>query len=174
MSIFNPVAFVGAGLALDATFYALVALILFFGIVLWTGAHKKIGGALDDRARQISKDIADAAKLREEAESLLSQYKQKRLDAEKEAQDIVARAKSDAAAYAEESKRKLMDSLERRTKQAEQKIAQAEATATKEVRAAATDLAIAQASKLLAAKVKGKGGDELISDSIAAVKSRLN
>ncbi len=166
--------FFAAGLALDATFYALVALLIFFAFVFKMGAHKQAGAALDARAAQISKDISDARKLREEAEALLTEYKQKRLDAEKEAQNIVARAKADAASYAEESTKKLAASLERRTKQAEQKIAQAEAAATKDVRAAATDLAIARATALLAAQSKGKGGDELVTESIAAVKSRLN
>jgi F-type H+-transporting ATPase subunit b len=159
---------------IDATFYALVALVLFLGVVLWAGAHKKAGSALDDRAAQISKELADARKLREEAEALLAEYKQKRLDAEKEAQNIVTRAKSDAATYAEEAKRKLADSLDRRTKQAEQKIAQAEAAAIKDVRAAAADRAVALATKTLASNLSGKGGDGLIAESIAAVKSQLN
>jgi F0F1-type ATP synthase membrane subunit b/b' len=64
-----------AGLALDATFFALVALVMFLGIVLWAGAHKKAGAALDARAAQIDKDISDARKLREDAEALLAEYK---------------------------------------------------------------------------------------------------
>lgn len=166
--------FLAAGLELDATFYALVALVLFLGIVFWAGAHKTALKGLDDRSAQIAKDLADAKRLREEAEALLAQYKQKRLDAEAEAGEIVARAKADAATYAEEAKRKLADTLDRRTKQAEQKISQAEASATKEVRSAATDLAIEQATKLLGAKAKGATGASLISDSIKSVKSRLN
>jgi F-type H+-transporting ATPase subunit b len=158
----------------DAAFYALVALVLFLGIVLWAGAHKKAGAALDARAAQIDKDIGDARKLREDAEALLAEYKQKKLDAEKEAAGIVAQAKADAAAYADDAKKKLADALTRRTKQAENKIAQAEAAAVKEVRAAATDRAIAAAAKLIAENSKGKGGDSLIADSIAAVKARLN
>jgi F-type H+-transporting ATPase subunit b len=158
----------------DNTFFAFVALVLFLGIVLWAGAHKKAGAALDARADQISKDIADARKLREDAEALLAEYKQKKLDAEKEAAGIIAQAKSDAVAYAEDAKKKLADSLTRRTKQAENKIAQAEAAAVKEVRAAATDLAIRAASSIIADGAKGKGGDGLIAESIAAVKSRLN
>ena len=158
----------------DNTFFAFVALVIFFGIVLWAGAHKKAGAALDARANQISKDIADARKLREEAEALLAEYKQKKLDAEKEAMGIIAQAKSDAAAYAEDAKKKLADSLTRRTRQAEQKIAQAEAAAVKEVRAAATDLAIRAASSIIGDGAKGKGGDGLIAESISAVKSRLN
>ena len=159
---------------LDNTFFAFVALVMFLGIVFYAGAHKKAGAALDARADQISKDIADARKLREEAEALLAEYKQKKLDAEKEAMGIIAQAKSDAAAYAEDAKKQLADSLTRRTKQAENKIAQAEAAAIKDVRAAATDLAIKAASMIMADGARGKGGDSLIAESIAAVKSRLN
>jgi F-type H+-transporting ATPase subunit b len=166
--------FLAAGLALDATFFALVALVMFLGIVMWAGAHKKAGAALDARAAQIDKDINDARKLREDAEALLAEYKQKKLDAEKEAVGIIAQAKSDAAAYAEDAKKKLADALTRRTKQAENKIAQAEAAAVKEVRAAATDRAIEAASRLIAENAKGKGGEKLIAESIAAVKARLN
>lgn len=164
----------GAGLALDNTFYAFVALLLFLGIVIWAGAHKKAGAALDARAAQISKDISDARHLREEAEALLAEYKKKKLDAEKEAAGIIAQAKSDAATYAEDSKKKLADALTRRTKQAEQKIAQAEAAAVKEVRSAATELSIRAASLLIGESSKGRGGEKLIAESIAAVKNRLN
>ena len=166
--------FLAAGLALDATFFALVALVMFLGIVFYAGAHKKAAAALDARAAQIDKDIKDARKLREEAEALLAEYKQKKLDAEKEAAGIIAQAKSDAAVYAEDAKKKLADALTRRSKQAENKIAQAEAAAIKEVRSVATDRAIAAASLLIAEGAKGKGGEKLIAESIAAVKARLN
>jgi F-type H+-transporting ATPase subunit b len=155
----------------DQTFFALVALVLFLGIVFYAGAHKKVGAALDERAKLISKELDDARQLRIDAEKLLADYKQKRLDAEKEAQDIVAQAKSAAAQYGEEARKKLGETIARRTKQAEQKIAQAEAEAAKDVRAAATDLAIAAATKLIAEQ---KNGGKLIEASIAAVKSRLN
>ena len=163
-----------AGLALDNTFFAFVALVLFLGIVVWAGAHKTAGKALDDRAAQIAKELDDARRLREEAEALLAEYKQKRLDAEKEAGEIVARAKADAASYAEESKKKLGETIERRTKQAETKIAQAEVAAAKDVRARAADLAVAAAATLLKDGMKGKSGETLVAESIAAVKSRLN
>jgi F-type H+-transporting ATPase subunit b len=163
-----------AGLALDATFFALVALVMFLAIVFWAGAHKTAAKALDNRAAQIDKDISDARALREQAEALLAEYKQKKLDAVKEADGIIAQAKADAAAYSNDAKKKLSDALARRTKQAEQKIAQAEAAAVKDVRAAATDLAVKAASALIADGAKGKGGEKLIAESISAVKSRLN
>jgi F-type H+-transporting ATPase subunit b len=174
MTLLSGTSFLAAGLAFDATFFALVALVLFLGIVFYAGAHKKAGAALDARAAQIDKDINDARRLREDAEALLAEYKQKKLDAEKEAAGIIAQAKSDAAAYADDAKKKLADALIRRTKQAENKIAQAEAAAVKEVRAAATDRAIAAATLLIGEGAKGKGGEKLIAESIAVVKARLN
>jgi F-type H+-transporting ATPase subunit b len=112
--------------------------------------------------------------LRKEAESLLAEYKQKRLDAEKEAAAIVAAAKADAEEYAAETRRKLSETLDRRAKQAEQKIAQAEAAAVKDVRNLATELAIAASQKLVAEAAKGEKAAEFIASSITAVKNRLN
>ena len=158
----------------DATFFALVALIIFLAIAAYAGAFKKMGAGLDSRADRIRKELDHATQLRKDAEALLAEYKQKRLDAEKEAASIISAAKADAEEYAAETRRKLAESIDRRTKQAEQKIAQAEAAAIKDVRNVATDLAIAASHHLAAEAAKGSKGAELISESIAAVKNRLN
>ena len=158
----------------DASFFALVALIIFLGVAAYAGAFKAMGSGLDNRADRIRKELEQASQLRKEAEKLLAEYKQKRLDAEKEAESIIAAAKTDAEEFASETRRKLTESLERRSKQAEQKIAQAEAAAVKEVRNVATDLAIAASHHLAAEAAKGSKGAELISESINAVKNRLN
>jgi len=155
----------------DQTFYALVALVIFFGIVFWAGAHKKAGAHLDNRASLIEKELADAKQLRLDAEKLLADYKQKAIDAEKEAADIISSATSQANEYAADAAKKLSETITRRTKQAETKIAQAQATAVKEVRDHATDLAIAAAGNLIAGH---KGNPKLIAESIAAVKSKTN
>lgn len=156
---------------IDQTFYALVAFVLFFAVAIYAGAHKKVGAALDDRAKLIEKELAEARKLREDAEKLLADYKQKKLDAEKEAQSIIARAKTDAVEFAKEARQKLAEMIARRTKQAETKIAQAQDSAAKDVRSLAADLAIAASTKLISEQ---GGNAKLISDSIAAVKSKLN
>jgi F-type H+-transporting ATPase subunit b len=159
---------------LDASFFTLVALIIFLGIVAYAGGFKAMGSGLDSRSERIRNDLEHAAKLRKEAEALLAEYKQKRIDAENEAASIVAAAKADAEEYAAETRRKLSESLDRRTRQAEQKIAQAEAAAIKDVRNAATELAIAAAQNMVAQAARGAKGEELIASSIQAVKNRLN
>ena len=41
----------------DATFFALVALIIFFAIAAYAGAFKKLGSGLDSRADRIRKEL---------------------------------------------------------------------------------------------------------------------
>jgi F-type H+-transporting ATPase subunit b len=57
---------------------------------------------------------------------------------------------------------------------AETKIAQAEAQAVADVRAAAAEAAVAAAEKILAQTVKGKPADDLIAQGIRDVKAKLN
>jgi F-type H+-transporting ATPase subunit b len=153
--------------------WVLVSFILFLALLAYLKVPAMLAKMLDERAAKISKELAEAKRLRHEAEVLLAEYKKKRSDAEAEAKDIIAAAKTEAEAYAEESAKKLKDALARRQAQAEQKIALAEAAAIKDVRAAAADLAMSAAAALLKDGAKGKTGEKLVAESIAAVRTRL-
>jgi len=155
-------------------FWVAVSFFIFVGLLVWKGVPGMITTALDARAEKIKQQLDDAQKLREEAQSLLAEYERKRKDAEKEAQGIVTQAKAEAESYAAETRAKLEDSMTRRTKMAEDKIAQAQAEAVKEVRAAASELAISAATSVIAEATKGAKGNKLIDDSIALIKTRLN
>ena len=154
--------------------WVLVSFILFLALLAYLKVPAMLAKMLDERAEKISNELDTARKLREEAAALLEEYKKKRVDAVAEAAEIVAQAKRDAEIYAVDARKKLSETLARRSKQAENKIAQAEASASKDVRIAATELAIAAAASLLKDGTKGKSGERLIAESITAVKSRLN
>jgi len=155
-------------------FWILVSFVIFMGLLIWKRVPGMVLAALDARAEKIKQQLDEAQKLREEAQALLSEYERKRKDAEKEAESIVTQAKAEAETYATETRAKLEDSMARRTKMAEDKIAQAEAEAVKEVRSVAADVAIAAATSVLTDATKGTKGDKLIDDSIALIKTRLN
>jgi F-type H+-transporting ATPase subunit b len=158
----------------EAETWVAVAFLIFVGVGIYLKVPAMLAKMLDERADKIGKELAEAKKLREEAQVLLAEYQKKRADAEKDAANIVAQAKVEAESYADETRKKLAETIERRTKQAAQKIAQAEAAAIKEVRTTATEAAIAAASKLVGEAVQGAKGTKLIDESITAVKSRLN
>ena len=158
----------------DAPFWALVSLIIFFGVLVYMKVPRAIAGSLDKRADTIRDELDQAKKLREEAEALLKEYQRKARAAEQEAGEIVEQAKREAAALAVEGKRRMEEYVASRTRIAEQKISQAESQAVQEVRALSADVAIAAAEKILTERVKGADGDALIARSIGDVKSKLN
>ncbi|MEK1851074.1 MAG: F0F1 ATP synthase subunit B [Phyllobacterium sp.] len=159
---------------LDATFYALVGLVIFLALVVYLKVPGVVGKSLDARASRIRDELEEARRLREEAQSLLAEYQRKRKEAEKEATEIVAIAQREAHGMLEEAKKKTEEYVVRRNKLAEQKIAQAEVEAVNEVRASAVDIAVAAASRILADKVDAKTSADLFKSSLTELKSRLN
>jgi F-type H+-transporting ATPase subunit b len=159
---------------LDATFYALVGLIIFLALIVYLKVPGVIGKSLDARADKIRDELEEARRLREEAQSLLAEYQRKRKEAEKEAGEIVAIAQREAHGLLEEAKKKTEDYVARRNKLAEQKIAQAEVEAVNEVRASAVDIAVAAAGRILSDKVDAKTSADLFKSSLSEVKTRLN
>ena len=158
----------------DATFWALVGLVLFFALLVYLKVPGMIASSLDKRAEAIRDELEVARKLREEAEALLADYKRRAGEAEGEAASIVEHAKREAEALTVEARRRMEDYVVSRTRLAEQKIAQAETQAVQEVRALSADVAIAAAEKLLAARVKGETAAGLVEKAIGDVRAKLN
>ena len=150
---------------------AFVILLVVFG---YLGVHRTLLTALDHRAERIKAELEDARRLKDEANKLLGEYKARRASAEREAADIISNAKAEAERIAAEAKAKMEDFVARRTKTAEGKIAQAEAQAVADVRAAAANAAVTAASTILSQSVKGSVADDLVGKGIAEVRSKLN
>ena len=163
---------------MDATTWAQiwsqVALVLFLALVIYLGAPKFITRSLDDRAAKIAAELDAARKLRDEAQALLAEYQKKRQEAEAEAHEIVAAAQREAATLAAEAKQKTEDYVARRTALSEAKIKNAETEAVNAVRAAAVDLAVAAAEKLIATKLDERTNTALFDSAVGEVKARLN
>ncbi|HWM83544.1 MAG TPA: ATP F0F1 synthase subunit B [Pseudolabrys sp.] len=151
-----------------------VAFVIFVGLLLYLGVHKSLATALDNRAARIKADLDEARRLKDEALALVETYRRKKQEAEKEAEDIVANAKAEAVRLEAEAKTKIEEFVARRTRMAEDKIAQAETQAMTDVRAAAADAAIAAAETILTATTKGKVAEDLLAKGIADVRSKLN
>jgi F-type H+-transporting ATPase subunit b len=151
-----------------------VAFVIFVGVLIYAGAHRKAIEALDQRSARIKADLDEARRLRDEAAKLLAEYQRKQGEAEREAQAIIAEAKAEAERVAAEAHGKMEEFVARRTKLAETKIGQAEAQALTEVRVAAAEAAVAAAETILRGSAKGKVAEDLIGRGIADVKAKLN
>ena len=158
----------------DPTFWVAGSFVVFVGGLLYKGVHKKIAGTLDEKLDAIRAQIDEAKALRAEAENMVIEYQRKQRDAEQEAADMVVRAKEDAKIMADAAKADLADLMRRRERSAEEKIAQAEANAIKEVKAAAVTVAVEAATTVLVGAMKGKAGAALVDDAIAEVEKKLH
>ena len=140
-----------------AEFWVAIAFGVFLLILLYYRVPKLIAKSLDDRADAIRKELDEARRLREEAQKLLADYQKRHRNVGQEADAILDQARREAEAFAHETRVSLKDTLERRTKQAEDKIARAETQAVDDVRAAAIELAMAAAENLLRLKISAAG-----------------
>ena len=157
----------------DATFWALIGLILFLAIVAYFKAPAMAARSLDNRAKRIENEMEEARELKEEAKRQLADYQRRRREAEAEAREIVASAQREAQALVEEARVKSEEYVARRTQVAEQKIAQAESDAIAEVRASAVNIAIDAATRVITELGLGTDG-AMTEKSIEEVRRRLN
>ena len=114
-----------------------LAMLAVFAILIWKKVPAAIGKALDSKIALIRDQLAEAETLRKEAEALKAEYEAKSASADQdraallerarhEADEIVAKAKTDAEAL-----------IERRSRMAEDKIAAEERAAIGQLRSAA-------------------------------------
>jgi F-type H+-transporting ATPase subunit b len=153
----------------DPSLWVAVAFFGFVAILLYKKVPAMIGQSLDQRAERISREMEQARALREEAEDVLARYQIKLREAEKEASAIIEMAEKEARALARETEEKLTLELERRTRQAEEKINRVKLQAINEVRSMASDVSIAAAGEFIRQNGPGKADDDLISQVIDAI-----
>jgi F-type H+-transporting ATPase subunit b len=158
----------------EAEFWVAVAFILFLLALMRLGAHRSVLGALDDRRARVQAELDEARRLREEAQAVLTEYKLRQHEVEQEALALIRSAEAEGERLQAEARAKVEEFVARRTKMAENKIAQAEAQALAEVRGAAAEAAVAAAEKILGDTVKGKVADTVIADGIRELQTKLN
>jgi F-type H+-transporting ATPase subunit b len=159
---------------MDPETWVAIAFVLFVFVIVYYKLPHRLVKALDQRSDAIARELEEARKLRAEAESLLSDYRQRAGKAEVEAQEIIAQAEREAAAYAKEARAAFDEMIGRRLTVAEQKIKLEEEKARKQIRAQAAELAISAAEQLIEHKVSGKLAEDTITASLDRIKKRLH
>lgn len=156
-----------------ADFWVAVAFLLVVA-ALARPVGRGVTAALDTRAGQIKSKLEEARKLREDAQSLLAEYQRKQRAAMSDAEDIIAHAKAEAERLRVEAEQALEESIQRREKQAMDRIAHAEAEAMRQVRNQAVDIAIAAAGKLLQDNLPADKANALVDQTIKDLPSKLH
>ena len=157
----------------NPTFWVAIAFIIFVGLT-YKPLSKAMGDGLDKRSEQIRQELEEAAQLREEAQRTLAEYKRIQGEAAREAEELIAHTKVEAARLRDQAEKDMEAALKRREQAAVENIAQAEAKALDEVRNKAVDIAIAATGKLLVEKLDSARADAFIDQSIAELRSKLH
>ncbi len=155
---------------MDSEFWVAIGFVIFLCVAGYYGVHSRIGASLDARGQRIKDELAEAERFRQEAAAVLASFEGKRREAEAEAAAIVSQARAEAELIAGEAEKRLADFVQRRTTQAEAKIATAETLALAQVRASAADAATAAAAIVLKGEARGGLADRLVEQGIGDIK----
>lgn len=158
----------------NTNYVVLIAFLLFVGVILYLKVPAMIGGMLDDRADGIRAELNEAKALREEAQTLLASYERKQKEVQEQADRIVEHAKMEAEEAAGQAREDLKESIKRRLAGAQDQIASAQASAVKEVRDTAIQVAVAAAGDVIGAGMSSADGNKLIDQAIAAAGEKLH
>lgn len=108
--------------------------VLIFVVAMFVGARKAIASLIDGAIAKVVAELEEAKRLRAEAAETLATYKAKQADALREAEEIVAKAKIDAARLQEETEAEMKAALERQEHTALERIRMVQEEAAIEVR----------------------------------------
>jgi F-type H+-transporting ATPase subunit b len=107
-----------------------------------------IGEALDKRAKTIEGEIDSAAQLRQQADKVLEEYRERLKEARAQSEEIVQRARQTAEAHEHESRDRGKEILDEAAKRAERDIEAASKRALDDIRREVADLTIMATEKV--------------------------
>lgn len=158
----------------NTDFIVTISFLLFVGVLFYYKVPGMLAGLLDKRADGIRSELDEARALREEAQSLLASYERKHREVQGQADRIVEAARENASEAAEQAKKDLAVSIERRVQAAEDQIASAESSAIRQVRDEAARIAVAAAGEVIAKKMTKAKSNALVDDAIKTVQAKLH
>ena len=158
----------------NTDFIVLLGFITFLLILAYFKVPALITGMLDKRAADIQAELDEARKLREEAQEVLASYERKLREVQDQADQIVTHAKTEARTAADQAQSQIEESIERRLQAAQDKIASAEASALREVRDRAAEIAVAAAADVIASGMSDADRSRMIDEAIGTVDAKLH
>lgn len=148
-----------------------VALAMIFVILIMLRAKvpAMIAGMLDSKIAGIRHQLDTAQKLRAEAEALLTEYQKKAKDADAEIAALTAGAHAQAEEIVAEAKTNAAALIARHQARSTAKIAAAELAAVSEIRQITATAASSAAAKLLAERIDAPADGKLVDSAIAGL-----
>ena len=156
----------------DPRTWVAAAFLVFFALLgrtIWAA----LTAVLDGRADAVRAELAEAQRLRQEAEAMLADAFARREAALAEAQALLSGAKDEAARLAAAAEAEAKSAAERRERMAMDRIAAAEKAAVDEVRIAAAAIAGSAAEQVIRQELTADADGALIDHAIGGLANAL-
>ncbi|HTD07378.1 MAG TPA: F0F1 ATP synthase subunit B [Solirubrobacteraceae bacterium] len=126
-----------------------------------------IGEALDKRAKTIEGEIDSAAELRQEADTVLDEYRERLKEARAQAEEIVGRARQTAEVHEHEARERSQEILAEAAKRAERDIEAATKRALDDIRREVADLTIMATEKVVRKTLNDADQRRLVEEALS-------
>jgi F-type H+-transporting ATPase subunit b len=149
----------------DATFWFAVSFVIFVAIA-YPLARKPVAAVFDNYADKIRAELAEAERLRKEADELLAAAKKRQHDARHEAEELLKQAAEQAAALRAQAEKDMQATLQRREKQTADNLRVLEEQMAGDIRRHAASRALKAAEILLQDNFPANADQALIEKQI--------
>jgi F-type H+-transporting ATPase subunit b len=154
---------------LTPPWFIAAAMIVVIAIMVWKKVPGAIGRALDNKIALIRDQLAEAESLRKEAEALKAEYEAKAASIDKDREALLERARHEADEIVAKAKTDAEALIDRRTRMAEDKIAAEERAAIEQLRSTAADAAAKAAAKIIAERHDAATDAKLVDQAIKEI-----
>lgn len=153
----------------DATWVA-IGFILFILLLIYFKIPNQIIKILDDRSKKIKDELDEAKRLREEAQTILSEFQKKNTEAEQTAKTIIDNAKKLAKNYEKDAKDKFDQNVVRKKKLLDEKLNRLENDAINQIKDNITDIVLETVKNSVKGNnIKPKVSQEIIDQGIEQI-----
>ena len=160
-------------MTLDATFWVTISFFIFIGILFYFKVPQKVIETLELNISNISNQISEAEKLKEDAKNILIEQEKKISNSKNEVKEMIDKANEEAEKNVIKTNNEFHNLMENRKKNAEERIKQLKNQAMKDIKNASVKIAIESVEKLIKNSLDKSKLDKIYSSSLEETKLAL-
>ena len=160
-------------MTLDATFWVTISFFIFIGILFYFKVPQKVIETLELNISNISNQISEAEKLKEDAKNILIEQERKISNSKNEVKEMIDKANEEAEKNVIRTNNEFHNLMENRKKNAEERIKQLKNQAMKDIKNASVKISIESVEKLIKNSLDKSKLDKIYSSSIEETKLAL-
>ena len=160
-------------MTLDATFWVTISFFIFIGILFYFKVPQKIKETLELNIANISNQISEAEKLKEDAKNILIEHEKRISNSKNEVKEMIKKANEEAEKNVIKTNKEFHDLMDNRKKSAEERIKQLRNQALKDIKNASVKISIESVEKLIKNSLDKSKLDKIFSSSIEETKLAL-